>query len=78
MRWVDFLYSVEGGILAIIGKEGVDWIWNADGTWKYYKQGDEPDSEFKARVSIQPGGMIPILLPYEHSKKPKLTNPEST
>lgn len=33
VRWVDYLYSEEGFILAEAGEEGEEYSWNDDGTW---------------------------------------------
>ncbi len=34
LRWVDYLYSEEGSILATVGKQNVDYLVDGDGTWR--------------------------------------------
>lgn len=34
LKWVDYLYSEAGGILLAVGKENVDYVVDADGTWR--------------------------------------------
>lgn len=42
VRWADYLYTDEGGTLALYGKEGEEWAYNNDGTWDYLiKEGQE-------------------------------------
>lgn len=40
LRWVDYLYTEEGGRLAFAGLEGEDYIINPNGTWAWNVQGD--------------------------------------
>ena len=40
LRWIDTLYTEEGGRLAFAGLEGEDYTMNANGTWTLNMQGD--------------------------------------
>ena len=35
MAWVDYFYSEEGGNLATLGREGIDYVINEDGSYKW-------------------------------------------
>lgn len=34
LQWVDYLYTDEGFLAAQVGREGEDYDWNDDGTWR--------------------------------------------
>lgn len=73
IRWVDYLYSVEGGILCNNGVEGEEWYWLEDGTWDSIIPEGKTWAEVKAGFSMQPGGQFPFRIPEEFTAKAKMT-----
>lgn len=57
LRWVDYLYSPEGAILATAGEEGIDYLVDGDGTWR--KTNSAQQSSFLAQTSIMTGAVPP-------------------
>ncbi len=65
IRWIDYLYSEEGGILEQYGLEGEDWEWQSDGTWDHIFKEGETLQDKNRRVAIHAGGNVPHLRPQE-------------
>ncbi|MCK9479228.1 MAG: extracellular solute-binding protein [Firmicutes bacterium] len=64
IRWIDYLYSEEGGILSWAGKENEDFKFNDNKTrWQFILEDDETVSQKRARTVMQPGGGEPCLKP---------------
>lgn len=64
LRWVDLLYTEEGGRLALAGEENVDYAINEDGTWKYL--GEENMLAYTIDdVILYNTGNMPWLFPTE-------------
>ena len=69
VKWVDYFYSVEGGELMILGREGIDWEQTEDGTYQYTEAAmatyntDMTSSSFISQFSLLPGGSNPCLIP---------------
>lgn len=62
MRWIDYLYSEEGGILATSGREGEDWQWTDDTktSWTRYKPDGMNAEEYRAGfVTPASGSVVP-------------------
>lgn len=59
LSWVDTLYSVEGSLLAAVGLEGEDYVFDGDGTWRFTR--DTPDSAYYAEALISTGHAAPGL-----------------
>ncbi|NLD35159.1 MAG: extracellular solute-binding protein [Clostridiales bacterium] len=57
LRWVDYLYSPEGAILATAGEEGIDYLVDGDGTWR--KTDSAQQNSFLAETSIMTGAVPP-------------------
>lgn len=57
LRWVDFLYTGEGAILAASGEEGIDYLVDGDGTWR--KTEAATQQSFLGSVSIMTGTTPP-------------------
>ncbi len=55
LRWVDFLYSKQGGIMQRYGVANVDWKMNRDGTWTVITPHGMNKNEAKQR-SVPYGG----------------------
>lgn len=69
IRWVDYLYSEEGGIMATAGLEGVDYKWNDDGTWDYILEEGETVTNRLAKISAQGTVHFPLLTPEDFMMK---------
>lgn len=61
LKWVDFLYSEEGAVLATIGRENVDYLVDGDGTWRLTESAQN-DSFFSTGSLIDGGGTAPGIL----------------
>ncbi|MDR2201580.1 MAG: hypothetical protein LBP26_02275 [Clostridiales bacterium] len=66
IRWIDSLYDLGGEycLWAVIGKQGEEWKWNANGTW----ESTVPSSEYSAvmkKTIIQPGDGMPFAVDEE-------------
>lgn len=57
LRWVDYLYSPEGAILAFAGHEGEDYLIDGDGTWR--KTQGAMQSSFIDQATIASGSTPP-------------------
>ena len=57
LRWVDYLYTAEGAILASSGQEGVDFLVDGDGTWRKTEAASQ--QSFLSSVSIMTGTTPP-------------------
>lgn len=61
LKWVDFLYSEEGAVLATIGKEDEDYLVDGDGTWRL-TESTKNDSYYTVTGLIDGGGTTPGIL----------------
>ncbi|HHT15257.1 MAG TPA: hypothetical protein GXZ86_05210 [Clostridiales bacterium] len=43
LRWVDYLFTEEGAILAANGQENVDYVFDGDGTWRKTQSSENRD-----------------------------------
>ena len=68
LKWVDFLYSEEGAVLASIGKENVDYLVDGDGTWRLTESA-QSNSFFSAGSLIDGGGTAPGILADEFQRR---------
>ncbi len=59
LSWADRLYSEQGAILAVAGREGVDYVIDGDGTWRRTESASQPS--FLSDVSIMTGVTPPGL-----------------
>ena len=59
LRWVDTLYSEEGGMMAQAGLEGEEYEWNPDGTWSWIDSAEAVANRILPAVSIANGGNAP-------------------
>lgn len=57
LQWVDYFYTEEGAILAMIGQEGIDYLVDGDGTWR--KTESASQSSFLSDSVIMTGAMPP-------------------
>lgn len=65
VRWVDYLYSEEGGKLVWCGVEGTTYKMNPDGTWDWILKDGEEQNTVRGKQTIQPGENVPHLNPEE-------------
>ena len=80
MRWVDYLYSEEGGKLVWCGVENETYKINEDGTWDWILEEGQEQNDLRGKATIQSGTNVPHLNPedffykinnvYEQSLKP--------
>ena len=63
LRWVDVLYTEEGAIEAMVGKEGDCWDYAADGTWNWHDDSETMYRISSGAVSITDTGEMPLLFP---------------
>ncbi len=69
LRWVDFLYTDEGFILAEAGQEGVEFDWNDDGTWLWQETGEYLISTVLPEATIRSGVCTPGLASVSFQQK---------
>lgn len=65
LRWVDYLYSVEGSRLAQSGLEGVEYTVNMDGTWYWLDDIETVANSVLANATIADGANTPGYYPAE-------------
>ncbi len=63
LRWVDVLYTEEGAIEAMVGKEGQYWAYAPDGTWNWHDSDETRSRIAGGYVSITDTGEMPLLFP---------------
>ncbi|MBQ8201696.1 MAG: extracellular solute-binding protein [Clostridia bacterium] len=59
LKWVDYLYTEEGFILAEAGVEGEEFAWNDDGTWLWEHSADMLMSSVLPEATIRSGTSMP-------------------
>ena len=69
IRWVDRLYSEEGAVLANVGKENEDYVFDGDGTWRLMEAAAQNSSYYSALTLITGGATAPGTLATEFEKK---------
>ena len=62
LRWVDFLYTSEGSILAYAGQENLDYLVDGDGSWRLPEAVQSNLNMFIASEIIEGGGTHPGVL----------------
>lgn len=65
LRWVDYLYSIEGSQLAQSGVEGEEYITNPDGTWLWNADMQTVATSILTEATIADGGNAPGYYPAE-------------
>lgn len=63
LRWVDYLYSEEGGKTTWMGIEDENYTMNDDGTWDWLICEGEDTNSHRAHASMQPGGNFAGIIP---------------
>lgn len=62
LRWVDFLYTQEGAILAGIGQENVDYLVDGDGSWRLTDSNQSNYDMYRAGSLIEGGAEGPGIM----------------
>jgi len=62
VAWVDYLYTEEGNRLAQAGLEGVEYLFDDDGTWNWIAALEEVSSTVLPNATISDGGEMPGLV----------------
>ena len=57
LKWVDYLYTPEGAILASAGQEGIDYLVDGDGSWRRTPEAEQ--NAFQANSIILSGTVPP-------------------
>ncbi len=63
MRWVDFLYTEEGGRLVWAGIEGEEYKFNPDGTWDWLLKPGQQQNDLRVPRTIQGYAQVPGIRP---------------
>jgi putative aldouronate transport system substrate-binding protein len=68
LQWVDYLYSEEGGILALLGQEGTEYAFNENGTWRWIPTAEELTAVVEA-ATLRDSDAYPMRNPVEFQLK---------
>lgn len=68
MRWVDYLYSQEGSILATTGNK-FEWVDEAKSQWKSTIPQDQNPEEYRGKLTPDVGGALPLVKDKEFDAK---------
>lgn len=63
LRWVDILYTEEGAVEAMLGKEGEAWLNNDEGWWQWKGGAENVTSAMLSQLSVYDTGNMPWLFP---------------
>ena len=69
LKWVDYLYTEEGFILAEAGMEGEEFSWNDDGTWLWETTSEELMTTVLPEATIRSGMSMPGYASIDFQKK---------
>ncbi len=64
LKWVDYLYSLEGSVLASIGQEGTDYVVDGDGSWRLLSEAG--DTSYFSRAIISSDYSMPGIASDEY------------
>ena len=64
LQWVDHLYSEEGGRLALLGQEGVEYAFNENGTWRWLPSPEELTNVIQT-ATLHDSDAYPMLAPVD-------------
>ncbi len=68
LQWVDYMYSEEGGRLALLGQEGVEYAFNENGTWRWIPSPEELPDVIQA-ATLHDSDAYPMLAPVDFQLK---------
>ena len=69
LRWVDYLYTEEGFILAEAGMEGEEFSWNDDGTWLWEDTSEVLLNDVLPSATLRSGVHMPGYASVEFQQK---------
>lgn len=69
LKWVDYLYTEEGFILAEAGMEGEEFSWNDDGTWLWETTSEELMNVVLPEATLRSGAAMPGYASIDFQKK---------
>lgn len=69
LKWVDYLYTEEGFILAEAGMEEEEFAWNDDGTWLWETTSEELMTTVLPEATIRSGVSMPGYASIDFQKK---------
>ena len=69
LKWVDYLYTEGGFILAEAGMEGEEFSWNDDGTWLWETTSEELMTTVLPEATIRSGVSMPGYASIDFQKK---------
>lgn len=69
LQWVDFLYTEEGFILAEVGKEGDEFLWVDEDSWKWIDSSETLLARTLPQSTIGAGAAVPGIDWYEFQMK---------
>ena len=69
LKWVDYLYTEGGFILAEAGMEGEEFSWNDDGTWLWETTSEELMTTVLPEATIRSGVSMPGYASVDFQKK---------
>jgi len=65
LRWVDYLYTEEGAIRAMVGDEDVNYYFREDGTWDWVGGAEGLGLSGLSELTVYDNGDMPWLFPLE-------------
>ncbi len=68
LQWVDYLYSEEGGKLALLGQENTEFAYNENGTWRWLYAAEELSNAITA-ATLRSSDIYPVLNPVDFQLK---------
>ncbi len=64
LQWVDYLYTQEGGTLAMLGQENAEYAFNENGTWRWLYPAEELTTVITA-ATLRNSDIYPVLNPVD-------------
>ncbi len=64
LSWVDYLYTEEGGRLALLGQENAEYAYNENGTWRWIPPVEELTSVIES-ATLRSSNSYPLLNPVD-------------
>ncbi len=68
LQWVDYMYGEEGGKLALIGQEGVEYTFNENGTWRWIPSPEQIQNVVQA-ATLRNSDLFPMYSPVDFQLK---------
>ena len=68
LQWVDYLYTEEGGKLAVLGQENAEFAFNENGTWRWLYSAEELSNAITA-ATLRSSDIYPMQSPVDFQLK---------